>query len=172
MKSVKRISGFARGLSVAVLMPLLFWLPAAHAHNDLDVTMRMVLDDEELAGSMVQELQLPELLLRDDFANFDRADIRDVHAHAQALARQAESVVADVRSDVVGGVSDAARVDAREALEATRAELETTLDSVRADLENAIQDTRDEVDNLVNEVVDLLEGALNTVNSTLNTLLD
>ena len=169
---MKTIHRMARGLCIAVLMPLLFWLPAAHALSDLDVTMRMVLDDEELGGSMVQELQLPERLMSDAFADFDRTDIRDVHAHAQALARQAENVVADVRSDVVGGVSDAARIDAREALEATRTELEATLDSVRADLEGVVQDTRDEVDNLVNEVVDLLEGALNTVNNTLNNLLN
>lgn len=32
----------------------------AHAQEDLDVTMRMVADDEALSGSFVQELQLPE----------------------------------------------------------------------------------------------------------------
>lgn len=32
----------------------------AQASDDLDVTMRMVMDDEELSGDLVQELELPD----------------------------------------------------------------------------------------------------------------
>jgi len=42
------------------LVALLAWPVMAQARDDLDVTMRMVVDDEDLSNSVVREIELPE----------------------------------------------------------------------------------------------------------------
>ncbi|MDX1598259.1 MAG: hypothetical protein R3295_06325 [Marinobacter sp.] len=42
------------------LVALLAWPVMAQARDDLDVTMRMVVDDEDLTNSVVREIELPE----------------------------------------------------------------------------------------------------------------
>lgn len=52
--------GIVRLLLIGGCVGSLLSSVTAHAQEDLDVTMRMVADDEALSGSFVQELQLPE----------------------------------------------------------------------------------------------------------------
>ncbi|WP_375176573.1 hypothetical protein [Marinobacter mobilis] len=49
-------------LTVGSTAVLLLMSVVANADNELDVTMRMVTDDEALSGGFVQQLELPELL--------------------------------------------------------------------------------------------------------------
>ncbi|MEQ9545858.1 MAG: hypothetical protein RIK85_07615 [Marinobacter sp.] len=45
------------------LVALLAWPVMAQARDDLDVTMRMVVDDEDLTNSVVREIELPEPMI-------------------------------------------------------------------------------------------------------------
>lgn len=47
-------------MAVLVLSGLLLWPAVSYAEPDLDVTMRMVTDDDTLSDSVVQEIQLPD----------------------------------------------------------------------------------------------------------------
>ncbi|MDC0661283.1 hypothetical protein [Marinobacter sp. SS21] len=57
---MKPINGVIRWLISGSCALLMAASMVAHAQDDLDVTMRMVTDDEALGNSFVQELQLPE----------------------------------------------------------------------------------------------------------------
>lgn len=45
---------------VPVIMAIGLFVSEAHAQEDLDVTMRMVLDEQALTESVVREIELPE----------------------------------------------------------------------------------------------------------------
>ena len=58
---------FIASVKLVGFLVLGFWLPATTlANDDLDVTMRMVTDDEELTDSVVREIELPRAIERPD----------------------------------------------------------------------------------------------------------
>lgn len=62
----------------------------AQDNDDLDVTMRMVVDDAELADKVIQELQLPEpqtATLPDDDNEQRRGRVDDLREQGRALGR-------------------------------------------------------------------------------------
>ncbi|MBJ6138976.1 hypothetical protein [Marinobacter litoralis] len=79
----------------AVALSLALGSGAALAEPDLDVTMRMVLDDESLDDSFVQEMELPdsvnELTLGDSFEALEIDDLRNEARETQ------ESLAAEAR---------------------------------------------------------------------------
>ncbi|MFW5825787.1 MAG: hypothetical protein ACOCVV_12595 [Marinobacter sp.] len=58
MTMIRRIPPLLSSLTLVVCM--LPGVALAQSGDDLDVTMRMVVDEEELTDGMIQELQLPE----------------------------------------------------------------------------------------------------------------
>ncbi len=70
---MKLINGVIRALISGSCALLMATSMVAHAQDDLDVTMRMVTDDEALGSSFVQELQLPESVSGLESGDFDSA---------------------------------------------------------------------------------------------------
>lgn len=60
----------------------------AHAGDDLDVTMRMVIDDQDLTQSVVREIQLPEPPVADQAAPSARDDAGSGLESAQEAREQ------------------------------------------------------------------------------------
>lgn len=78
-KHIARLSQLA--LMAALLVP--GW---AAAQSDLDITMRMVADDEELDSSFVQEMEIPESINELDTAEaFETLDASELSTEAQEL---------------------------------------------------------------------------------------
>ena len=78
--------------------------------NELDVTMRMVVDDEDLSGRVVQELQLPEpaRLLRgaDGPGAVGRERAAEARERGRALGREISEEARGNRSELRGGKPD------------------------------------------------------------------
>lgn len=85
------------------LVALLAWPVMAQARDDLDVTMRMVVDDEELTNSVVREIELPEPMPQGSPVRPDRPDIetaldaieqgREIGETASERASEAREVI-------------------------------------------------------------------------------
>ena len=91
LSSFRRIAG-----ALALAMPAL-----ASAENDLDVTMRMVMDDESLDSSFVQEMELPEALTNDNAEQTQldalelRDDARELQETLSSQAREARNALSE-----------------------------------------------------------------------------
>lgn len=73
--------------SQLVLMGALLLPGWAAAQSDLDITMRMVADDEELDSSFVQEMEIPESVNELDSAEaFETLDASELSTEAQELS--------------------------------------------------------------------------------------
>ncbi|WP_339806632.1 hypothetical protein [uncultured Marinobacter sp.] len=91
--------------SIASLVLALVLSPTsllAGDRNGLDVTMRMVIDDEDLADGLVQELHLPDpsegrLSGSEDARGHDKAD--DMRDEGRALGRQISEEARGRRAD-------------------------------------------------------------------------
>ena len=74
-------------LPKALLMGLLLSPGLAAAPSDLDITMRMVADDEELDSSFVQEMQIPDSVNElDGNESFETLDASELSTEAQELS--------------------------------------------------------------------------------------
>ncbi|MDL0430769.1 hypothetical protein QPM17_06525 [Marinobacter sp. TBZ242] len=75
-----------RWLAPAIFSVLLAVPTLSHAQDDLDVTMRMVTDDQELDDSFVQQLELPEFAdtpaAADEFGDM-QTDLEDFAAESR-----------------------------------------------------------------------------------------
>ena len=70
-----------------LLMGLLLAPGLAAAQSDLDITMRMVTDDEELDSSFVQEMQIPDSVNElDGNESFETLDASELSTEAQELS--------------------------------------------------------------------------------------
>jgi len=68
-------------------MGLLLAPGLAAAQSDLDITMRMVADDEELDSSFVQEMQIPDSVNElDGNESFETLDASELSTEAQELS--------------------------------------------------------------------------------------
>lgn len=75
---------------------LLLMSAVANADNELDVTMRMVTDDEALSGGFVQQLELPELLNDMDAAEFGTENPgQELATDALEVGREAGDTLAE-----------------------------------------------------------------------------
>ncbi|MDX1755241.1 MAG: hypothetical protein R3175_04195 [Marinobacter sp.] len=92
---MKHINGVIRSLLAGSCILLMALSTVAHAQDDLDVTMRMVTDDEDLGGAFVQELQLPEPV-ESEMADFDAVSPgRDIAQHAREAGRKMGETLAE-----------------------------------------------------------------------------
>ena len=74
-------------LPKALVMGLLLAPGLAAAQSDLDITMRMVADDEELDSSFVQEMQIPDSVNElDGNESFETLDASELSTEAQELS--------------------------------------------------------------------------------------
>ena len=137
----KHIVRFSRLALLAVLL-----LPGwAAAQSDLDITMRMVADDEELDSSFVQEMEIPESVTELDSAEaFEALDASELSTEAQEL-------------------SESLSLQARETRDALDTELpgETLLEQPAVDLPDPGLDNPD----LPDTDLDLLQNGGSTLDS-------
>ncbi|MBS3805195.1 MAG: hypothetical protein KGY54_11635 [Oleiphilaceae bacterium] len=79
----------------------------AQSPDDLDVTMRMVIDDEDLSGRVVQELQLPEPAMNQsggaERGSNGRARAEEAREQGRALGRQISEEARGKREDLPAG---------------------------------------------------------------------
>ena len=88
----------ARGLIPAILLVGICFPTFAAAETDYDVTMRMVVDEEELDSSFVQEMQIPESLEElDRAAQLDDLDAGELSAESQELIETLSSQARETR---------------------------------------------------------------------------
>jgi len=74
-------------LTKVLLMGLLLAPGLAAAQSDLDITMRMVADDEELDSSFVQEMQIPDSVNElEGNESFETLDAGELSTEAQELS--------------------------------------------------------------------------------------
>ncbi|MEO9523197.1 MULTISPECIES: hypothetical protein [Marinobacter] len=74
-------------LTKVLLMGLLLAPGLAAAQSDLDITMRMVADDEELDSSFVQEMQIPDSVSElEGNESFETLDAGELSTEAQELS--------------------------------------------------------------------------------------
>lgn len=74
-------------LTKVLLMGLLLAPGLASAQSDLDITMRMVADDEELDSSFVQEMQIPDSVTElEGNEGFETLDASELSTEAQELS--------------------------------------------------------------------------------------
>ncbi|SFR83373.1 hypothetical protein SAMN05216203_3398 [Marinobacter daqiaonensis] len=73
----------------------------AQGRDDLDVTMRMVVDDEDLSDGLVQELQLPAspLARQNERGAKGRQDAEDMREQGRALGRRISEEARDRREE-------------------------------------------------------------------------
>lgn len=137
----KYIVRFSRLALLAVLL-----LPGwAAAQSDLDITMRMVADDEELDSSFVQEMEIPASVTELDSAEaFEALDASELSTEAQEL-------------------SESLSLQARETRDALDTELpgETLLEQPAVDLPDPGLDNPD----LPDTDLDLLQDGGSTLDS-------
>lgn len=123
------------GLVAIVGMALSPAAVLAQAGDDLDVTMRMVLDDDELTERVVQQLELPEPVgMESDRAprEFDGADqAAEARGQGRALGEQISEQVRGNREELPVGRGDG------------RLELPPALDDIRDDLPDLDPDAGD-----------------------------
>ncbi|MBZ2170413.1 hypothetical protein [Marinobacter sp. F4216] len=105
-------------LPVLTLIVGLMASTVSQAADDLDVTMRMVLDDSDLTNSVVQEIELPRAVPSVPSTGRDNANERavkgmDQRDAAHAAARDARNVTG--RKDSIERPEDARPDDAIEA---------------------------------------------------------
>lgn len=97
-------AAYAFGAALLMLAPTAL---RAQESSGLDVTMRMVVDDEELSGRVVQELQLPEpSRLRDGEAepgSAGRERSAEAREQGRALGREISQEARSNRSDLRRG---------------------------------------------------------------------
>ncbi len=82
------------------LVALLAWPVMAQARDDLDVTMRMVVDDEDLTNSVVREIELPEPMIPETPARPERPDIEtalDAMERGQDIGESASEKASEAR---------------------------------------------------------------------------
>lgn len=82
------------------LVALLAWPVMAQARDDLDVTMRMVVDDEDLTNSVVREIELPEPMTPETPARPERPDIEtalDAMERGQDIGESASERASEAR---------------------------------------------------------------------------
>lgn len=85
----------------ALLMGSLLAPGLAAAQSDLDITMRMVADDEELDSSFVQEMQIPDSVTElEGDEGFETLDASELSTEAQELS---ESLAASPRNTGCSG---------------------------------------------------------------------
>ncbi|SDW98205.1 hypothetical protein [Marinobacter mobilis] len=83
-------------LTVGSTAVLLLMSVVANADNELDVTMRMVTDDEALSGGFVQQLELPELLNDMEAVEFGIENLgQELAADALEVGREAGDTLAE-----------------------------------------------------------------------------
>ncbi|MDX1457409.1 MAG: hypothetical protein R3276_07445 [Marinobacter sp.] len=92
---MKQINGVIRYLMAGSCALLMATSMVAHAQDDLDVTMRMVTDDESLGSSFVQELELPEPATNAETANFDGSPALDMAQEARESGRAVTETLAE-----------------------------------------------------------------------------
>lgn len=94
--------------AIAVALVALLWgvSPTVFASNDLDVTMRMVTDDDSLTESVVREIELPEPIgfeRREGAARRNPADnARDARERGREFGQSAAERAREMR-DLRGG---------------------------------------------------------------------
>lgn len=90
----KRFMRYLLTTGTAALMLLVS--AVANADNELDVTMRMVTDDEALSGGFVQQLELPELLNDMDTVEFGAENPgQELATDALEVGREAGDTLAE-----------------------------------------------------------------------------
>jgi hypothetical protein len=79
---------------------------SAHAQDDLDVTMRMVTDDEQLTNSVVRTIELPESPVASPAKQAGKRALGNHNAcNARELSRQAGQAVAEQARERRGQVN-------------------------------------------------------------------
>lgn len=131
------------------LVALLAWPVMAQARDDLDVTMRMVVDDEELTNSVVREIELPEPMIPETPGRPERPDIETA---LEAMERGQE---------IGESASERAR-EAREVIDSERPGSDDILDSLPGEDDitdlPGTDDLLDDADELLDNTTDQLDG--------------
>lgn len=107
-----RLPSFSPRLGLVMILALCPLASLAQERGDLDVTMRMVLDDNELSERMVQELELPEPVhmapgQAPDRPEFDGRDqAADARSQGRALGQQISEQARSNREELPVGRPD------------------------------------------------------------------
>lgn len=89
-------------LAVGCLLAMLALPVAAQSQDDLDVTMRMVTDDDELTESVIREIELSEPVIVE---RFERPDI-DAAREAAESSRELGDSISETIDDTQDLISD------------------------------------------------------------------
>ncbi|MDX1634426.1 MAG: hypothetical protein R3280_07315 [Marinobacter sp.] len=102
------LSPFSQASGLMLILMLCPVIALAQGQEDLDVTMRMVLDDNELSERVVQELELPEPMQvapgRPGFEGRDQAT--EARSQGRALGEQISEQARGNREELPAGRAD------------------------------------------------------------------
>ncbi len=120
------LPGYGQRLGLLVVLALLPVAAFAQGQDDLDVTMRMVLDDDDLSERVVQELELPDVMQvapapgRPEFDGREQA--AEARSQGRALGEQISEQARSNREELPVGRADG-QLDLPPGLDDTRDQL-------------------------------------------------